>query len=61
MIQIGNVPDALHRQLKSRAALAGKSPSDHLLDELRACLERRAMTDPLVKPAKAVRAERDGS
>jgi plasmid stability protein len=28
MIQIRNVPDALHRQLKSRAALAGMSLSD---------------------------------
>jgi antitoxin FitA len=28
MIQIRNVPDALHRRLKSRAALAGMSLSD---------------------------------
>jgi hypothetical protein len=28
MIQIRNVPDALHRQLKSRAVLAG-APSPH--------------------------------
>jgi plasmid stability protein len=28
MIQIRNVPDALHRELKSRAALAGMSLSD---------------------------------
>ena len=33
MIQIRNVPDALHRQLKSRAALAGMSLSDYLLAE----------------------------
>jgi hypothetical protein len=32
MIQIRNVPDALHRQLKSRAALAGMSLSDYLLN-----------------------------
>src|SRR5438309_2067736 len=31
MIQIRNVPDALHRRLKSRAALAGMSLSDYLL------------------------------
>jgi plasmid stability protein len=28
IIQIRNVPDALHRRLKSRAALAGLSLSD---------------------------------
>jgi plasmid stability protein len=71
MIQIRNVPDALHRRLKSRAALAGKSLSDYLLgeirfvaerptlDELRARLERRARTSPSVSPAQAVRAERE--
>ena len=35
MIQIRNVPDALHRRLKSRAALAGMSLSDYLLNEIR--------------------------
>jgi antitoxin FitA len=72
MIQIRNVPDALHRRLKARAALAGKSLSDYLLDEirfaaerptldeLRARLERRARTNPSMTPAQAVRAERDG-
>ena len=35
MIQIRNVPDALHRRLKSRAALAGMSLSDYLLSEIR--------------------------
>jgi plasmid stability protein len=71
MIQIRNVPDALHRRLKSRAALAGMSLSDYLLseirhvaerptiDELRACLERRPGMTPSVAPAQAVRAERD--
>jgi len=29
------VPDALHRQLKSRAARAGMSSSDYLLNEIR--------------------------
>jgi plasmid stability protein len=33
-IQIRNVPDALHRRLKSRAALAGMSLSDYLLSEI---------------------------
>jgi plasmid stability protein len=34
MIQIRNVPDPVHRTLKARAALAGKSLSDLVLDEL---------------------------
>jgi antitoxin FitA len=71
MIQIRNVPDALHRRLKSRAALAGMSLSDYLLSairevaerpslaELRARLERRAGIAPSVAPAQAVRDERD--
>jgi plasmid stability protein len=71
MIQIRNVPDGLHRKLKSRAALAGMSLSDFLLkeirevaerptlEELRARLERRSAVTPSVAPAEAVRAERD--
>ena len=35
MIQIRNVPDELHRTLKSRAALAGQSLSDFLLGQIR--------------------------
>jgi plasmid stability protein len=72
MIQIRNVPDALHRRLKSRAALAGMSLSDYLLaeiravadrptlEELRARLERRTPVTPSVAPADVLRAERDG-
>ena len=71
MVQIRNVPEALHRQLKSRAALAGMSLSDYLLSEIRQAAERptidelrtrlrsRTETAPLVPPAEAVRAERD--
>lgn len=71
MIQIRNVPDALHRRLKSRAALAGMSLSDYLLqqirevaerptiDELRARLARRSAVTLSVDTADAVRAERD--
>lgn len=40
MLQIRNVPDDLHRRLKARAALAGRSLSDYALDELRRTLER---------------------
>ena len=71
MIQIRNVPDVLHRRLKSRAALAGMSLSDYLLreirevaerptvEELRARLGQRSRVTPSVAPAQAVRAERD--
>lgn len=71
MIQIRNVPDALHRRLKSRAALAGMSLSDYLLseirevaarptlEELRSRLERRSSTMLTITPVEAVRAERD--
>jgi hypothetical protein len=34
MIQIRNVPDALHRELKMRAAAAGMSMSDYIKREL---------------------------
>jgi antitoxin FitA len=71
MIQIRNVPDALRRRLKSRAALAGMSLSDYLLseirqiadrptvDELRARLVRYPELTPSIEPAQAIRAERD--
>lgn len=36
MIQVRNVPEKVHRTLKARAALAGKSLSDLILDELTA-------------------------
>jgi plasmid stability protein len=71
MIQVRNVPDALHRRLKSRAALAGMSLSDYLLneirwvaerptiEELRARLETRTKVTPSTPPERAIRAERD--
>ena len=71
MIQIRNVPDALHRRLKARAALAGMSLSDYLLSEirevaerptvgeLRARLEQRSPVMPSIRPDDAVRTERD--
>jgi antitoxin FitA len=71
MIQIRNVPDALHRRLKSRAALAGMSLSDYLLseirevaerptlEELRARLRTRSAVTPPIAPTLAVRAERN--
>jgi plasmid stability protein len=39
-IQIRNVPDALHRKLKSRAALEGISLSELLLKEIEQIAER---------------------
>jgi plasmid stability protein len=71
MVQIRNVPDALHRRLKSRAALAGMSLSEYLLselrqvaerptlDELRARLHSRSETAPSTPPAELVRSVRD--
>jgi plasmid stability protein len=71
MIQIRNVPDALHRKLKSRAALAGMSLSDYLLrqirqvaeqptlEEMRERLQTRSKVTPAISSADAVRAERD--
>jgi antitoxin FitA len=40
VIQLRNVPDALHRTLKARAAKAGMSLSDYLLAEIREIAER---------------------
>jgi plasmid stability protein len=45
MIQIRNVPDDLHRHLKSRAALSGVSLSDYLLTELRQIAERSTLDE----------------
>lgn len=45
MIQIRNVPEDLHRLLKSRAALAGKSLSEYLLVELRRVAARPTLKD----------------
>lgn len=42
-IQIRNVPDALHRELKARAAEEGLSLSDYVLAELRAIAGRPSM------------------
>jgi len=71
VIQLRNVPDDLHRKLKSRAAMAGLSLSDYLLrevqrvaeqptvTEMRQRLARRPSVSPRMSPAKAVRAERE--
>src|SRR5262249_38242192 len=45
MIQIRNVPDALHRGLKARAAMAGMSLSDYLLSEIKEIAERPTLAE----------------
>ena len=71
MIQLRHVPDALHRQLKARAALTGLSLSDFLVREVRKIAERPTAEEMLerlrqreayagkVSPTQALRAERD--
>ena len=71
MIQIRNVPDAIHRTLKTRAAATGMSLSDYLLreigsvaerptiDEVLARIRRRGSTGVRQSSASAVRAERE--
>lgn len=70
MIQVRNVPDAVHRRLKARAAEEGLSLSEFLLGELRRVAERPSRAellariegrDPVKLPtsaARLVRAER---
>ena len=45
MIQLRNVPDALHRTLKARAAMAGMSLSDYLLAEIKEIAERPTLAE----------------
>jgi plasmid stability protein len=45
MIQLRNVPDALHRGLKARAAMAGMSLSDYLLAEIKEIAERPTLAE----------------
>jgi antitoxin FitA len=45
MIQLRNVPDALHHRLKARAALAGMSLSDYLLAEIKEIAERPTLSE----------------
>jgi antitoxin FitA len=71
MIQVRNVPDALHRKLKSRAALEGLSLSDFVLREMEHVAERPTIKElaeriarlPPVKydisPAELIREERE--
>lgn len=71
MIQLRSVPDALHRKLKARAAMAGMSLSDYLTAEIRRVAERPTLEEMRERLSRlepvstsetivaAVRAERD--
>jgi antitoxin FitA len=71
MIQIRNVPDELHAQLKRRAAEAGMTLSDYLLEEIREYAMQPSMREWLAEvrtrepviteetPAEAIQAERE--
>ena len=70
-LQIRNVPEAVHRVIKARAAMAGMSLSEYLLLELRNACERPSLDEirervrrrrPVklpVSPARLIREERD--
>jgi plasmid stability protein len=70
-IQLRNVPDALYRRLKARAAMAGVSLSDYLLAEieeiaakptlveLRNRLHKRSPLTSEIDTARLVREERE--
>ena len=70
-LQIRNVPDELHRQLKARAAIEGRSLSEYALSELRRAMQRPTRRELVELVASferisvkesavdAVRAERD--
>ena len=71
MIQIRNVPDELHREVKVRAARAGMSLSEYLLREVRRITEEPPVEEILARiaarepvhlsesPAEVIRAERE--
>jgi hypothetical protein len=68
MIQLRNVPDALHRKLKARAATTGMSLSDYLLGEIKEIAarptllefqERLLKREPILTPIDTVRLIRE--
>ena len=52
MLQIRNVPDEVHRRLKSRAALAGMSMSDYVLREIERMLSLPTRAEVLARIAE---------
>ena len=73
MIQVRHVPASVHRALKAKAALAGKSLSDWILEELEALAampteeelrERLRQAEPFAmrrSSAKLIRKDRDAA
>ena len=71
MIQLRNVPDALHRKLKARASLEGRSLSDYLLGQIRELAQRPTPSEMLerlrsrspvtlqIPPVDLIRQDRD--
>lgn len=71
MVQIRNVPEELHRQVKARAALAGMSMSEYILQEIKKSLSRPTREELLDRlsrlpeaaleppPAAVIRRERE--
>jgi hypothetical protein len=71
MIQIRNVPDDLHREVKARASRAGMSLSDFLLREVERIVDSPPLEEILSRwaarerpslsetPAEVIRQERD--
>ena len=71
MLQIRNLPDEVHRRLKSRAALAGMSMSDYVLREIERMLSRPTRDEVFARiaelppidlnppPAEVLREERE--
>lgn len=71
MLQIRNLPDEVHRRLKSRAALAGMSMSDFVLREIERVLSRPTRDEVFARiaelppidldppPAEVLREERE--
>ena len=49
MVQIRNVPDALHRTLKARAAASGQTLSDYLLGEVERLAARPTRAEMLAR------------
>jgi plasmid stability protein len=73
MVQVRNVPDALHRKLKARAAVSGQTLSDYLLaelerlasrptrEEMMARLHRRKRVTLKTPASVVIREERDSA
>ena len=56
MIQVRNVPESLHRRLKTRAASEGVSMSHYILREIERALERPSRRELL----QAIQAQPEG-